>query len=64
MLRAMDNPHELPRLMTDTEIVYEDPNGLAGYMEKLRALTSQDLQAVAAQYFKEENYSTATLIPK
>jgi predicted Zn-dependent peptidase len=64
ILRAMDNPHELPRLMTDTDVVYADENGLADYVEKLVALSSKEIQTTAQRYFQEENYATATLIPK
>jgi len=64
ILRAMDNPHELPRLITDTEIVYADENGLDNYVEKLVALSPKKVQDTAKRYFKAENYATATLIPK
>jgi len=64
IMRAMDNPHELPRLMTDTEIVYASQNGLAEYVNKLKLLRAQDLLLTASKYFQEENYSTVTLSPK
>lgn len=64
IMRAMDSTHELPRLITDTEIVYGNQEGLSGYVTKLKKLTSQDILATASKYFKEENYSTVTLTPK
>ncbi len=64
ILRAMDNPQELPRLMIDTEIVYEDENALSGYVENLVALSATEIQATAQRYFQEKNYATATLVPK
>jgi predicted Zn-dependent peptidase len=64
IMRAMDSPHELPRLVTDTEIVYGNQEGLSGYVKKLKKLTSQDVLVTASKYFKEENYSTVTLTPK
>lgn len=64
ILRAMDNPHELPRLMTDTEVVYADEKGLSRYIKKLVTLSPKEVQATAQRYFQKENYSTATLIPK
>ena len=64
ILRAMDNPHELPRLITDTEIVYGNQSGLQEYLNKLRAVTTQNIQQVANKYFQDKNYSTATVVPK
>jgi len=64
IMRAMDNPHELPRLITDTEIVYGNQEGLSDYVCNLKKLTSQDILVTASKYFKEENYSTVTLAPK
>jgi predicted Zn-dependent peptidase len=60
----MDSPHELPRLITDTEIVYGNQEGLSAYVKKLKKLTSQDVLVTASKYFKEEKYSTVTLTPK
>jgi zinc protease len=64
LLRAMDSSHELPRLMTDTEIVYGNEKGLSDYLNKLKALTQQNILATANKYFQEENYSTAILMSK
>ena len=63
-MRAMDNPHELPRLITDTELVYGNSEGLSVYVSKLKKLTSTDILVTANKYFKEENYSTVSLTPK
>ena len=64
LFRAFDDPHELPRIMTDTEIMFGTENALIDYTNKLRALTTQDIVATANKYFQEENYSTAILTPK
>jgi predicted Zn-dependent peptidase len=64
IMRAMDNPHELPRLIADTEIVYNNKEGLSEYVNNLKKLTSQNLLVTASKYFKEENYSAVTLAPK
>lgn len=64
IMRAIDSPHELPRLMADTEIIYANENGLAEYVRKLKSLKPQDVQLTASKFFLEENYSTVTLTPK
>lgn len=64
ILRAIDNPHELPRLITDTEIVYANKTGLKDYLNNLLELKKDDIEVTSKKYFQEKNYSTATLIPK
>ena len=64
IMRAMDNPHELPRLITDNEIVYGNSEGLSVFVSKLKKLTSTEVLVTANKYFKEENYSTVSLTPK
>ena len=64
IMRAMDTPRELPKLMTDTEIIYGSQHGLAGYVSELKLLKSQDLLFTASKWFKQENYSAVTLTPK
>jgi len=54
----------LSRLITDTEIVYGNQEGLSSYVSKLKKLTSRDILVTANKYFKEENYSAVTLAPK
>jgi predicted Zn-dependent peptidase len=64
IFRAMDDPHELPRLMTDTEIVYGNEKGLSDYVTKLKGLKPQDVLVTSNKFFQEDNYSTAILTPK
>ncbi len=63
-MRGMDNPHELPRIITDTEIVYANPTALSNYLSQINAITSDDILTTAEKFFQEKNYSTAILMPK
>jgi predicted Zn-dependent peptidase len=62
--RGIDDPHELPRLIADTELMFSNEKELSAYLERIRSLTSIDIMNVAKKYFREENYSTAILAPK
>jgi predicted Zn-dependent peptidase len=61
---GIDDPHELPRIMADIELIYSNEQELEKYLEKIKQLTSKDIMETARKYFKEENYSTAILTPK
>lgn len=62
--RAFDNPHLLPRLLTDLEIYFENENAAADYIERIKSLTEQNVLEVSSKYFQEENYAEAILAPK
>ena len=62
--RGIDDPHELPRLIADTELMFSNEKELSVYLERIRSLTSNDIMNVAKKYFREKNYSTAILGPK
>ena len=64
IVRGVDEPHELPRIIADTELMFSNEKEVSAYIEKIKHLTSQDIINVASKYFKEENYSTAILTPK
>lgn len=62
--RSIDNPRELPRIMANMEIHFESENSLSEYADKINSVTDSDLMETASQYFQDENYSTAILVPK
>jgi predicted Zn-dependent peptidase len=62
--RAFDNPHLLPRLLTDLEIYFENEHAAADYIERIKSLTEQNVLEVSSKYFQEENYAEAILAPK
>ena len=62
--RAMDSYGQLPRLLADVEICFEDENALRQYTDKIRLLCEKDITKVANKYFQERNYATARLTPK
>jgi predicted Zn-dependent peptidase len=64
IMRAIDNPHELPRIIADTEIIYANPIALSNYLSQINSITSDDILVAAEKFFQERNYSTAILIPK
>ena len=64
VFRSIDSPYMLPRVMTDSEIYFEDENALIRYIDKIRSLSEQDIAEVANKYFQEGNYATAITTPK
>jgi zinc protease len=45
-------------------VYYNDPNLINTFESKIRAVTKEDIQRVARQYFKETNRSVITTLPK
>ena len=64
VFRAIDSSSQLPRVMVDSEIYFENENLLATYIDKTRSLSEEDVKEVADKYFQENNYATAIVVPK
>ena len=64
IFRTIDDPHELPRFLADSEIHYENEKALENYIKNITQLTGKDIQETANKYFQEENYAKVTLTPK
>ncbi|MCW4009211.1 MAG: insulinase family protein [Candidatus Bathyarchaeota archaeon] len=64
ILRAVDDYHELPRLLADIEIHFENENSLQTYINRINQLTKEDITHAAEKYFQDPNYATAILTPK
>jgi predicted Zn-dependent peptidase len=62
--RAIDNPRELPRILANMEIHFENEKALLDYINKIDEISEPNITEAANKYFQEENYSTVTLIPK
>lgn len=64
VFRAMDDSHELPRILADSEIHFENGKALQNYINKITQLSEQDITEAANKYFQETNYAVAILKPK
>ena len=62
--RSIDSPRELPRILANMEIHFENENALAEYTNIINTVSEQDIIKAAKKYFEEENYSTVTVLPK
>jgi zinc protease len=62
--RTIDNPHELPILLADSEIHYKDAKALQDYLNRIAQLSPQDITEIANKYFKDENYAWTILTGK
>jgi len=62
--RSIDSPRELPRILANMEIHFENENALVDYTTIINTISAQDIIEVAKKYFEEENYSSVTVLPK
>jgi zinc protease len=62
--RTIDDSHELPILLADSEIHYKDAKALQDYLNKIAQLSPQDITEIANKYFKDENYAWTILTGK
>jgi predicted Zn-dependent peptidase len=62
--RAVDDYHELPRILADIEVHFKNETSLQTYITKITQLTEKDITKTAEKYFHDKNYSTAILAPK
>ncbi len=64
ILRLMDDPIESVRTIAVKEILFSNEKALANYTKIIKTLTKEDILSTANKYFKEDNYSTVTLLPR
>ena len=64
IFRSFDSPHQLPRLLTDLEIYFEDENVVTDYLERIRSFSEHTIMEVSGKYFEEKNYAEAIMAPK
>ena len=62
--RTIDDSHELPILLADSEIHYRNAKAIQDYLNRINQLSSQDIMETAKKYFREESYSWVILTGK
>jgi zinc protease len=63
VLRGMDNPDAALDILAFIEIQYGDEHALESYLAKRKALTSAEIQKVAAKYLNQDCLCTVKLKP-
>jgi predicted Zn-dependent peptidase len=63
VLRGMDNPHDCYEIIAFMENQFGSEYALSDYVDKIKAVTSRDIQEAAATYLDEEKFCTAILNP-
>ncbi|HSV49484.1 MAG TPA: pitrilysin family protein [Candidatus Acidoferrales bacterium] len=63
VLRGMDSPHDCYEIITYMETQFGNEYGLKNYVERIRAVTCEDLRRVAGQFLAEDCLCTAILNP-
>jgi zinc protease len=64
ILRGIDRTEECQDILAFMEIQYNNENALVNYLNKIKAVTAEDIRSVAEVYLQEENSTTAILAPK
>jgi predicted Zn-dependent peptidase len=64
VFRSVDYPYTLPRILTDSELYFENENVLVRYLDRIRSLSERNVTEVANKYFQESNYATVITTPK
>jgi len=64
ILRGIDSPEECQDILAFMEIQFNDERSLVGYLDKVKAVTVDDVLSVAGGYLQEDNFTTAILAPK
>ncbi len=64
ILRGMDNPHETSEILAYMEIQFRNERSLLDYIDKIKAVSSENITEAANTYFQEDCLSTVILKPK
>jgi predicted Zn-dependent peptidase len=64
LYRDFDSPTELPRLIAETELHYQNEKALPEYIKKIQTTTNQDIIEIANKYLQNDKYSKVTLTSK
>ena len=62
--RTIDDSHELPILLADSEIHHRSAKALQDYLNRIAQVTEQEIIETAKKYFRKENYAWAILTSK
>jgi predicted Zn-dependent peptidase len=63
ILRGMDNPNECSEILAYLEMQFKSERALIDYIDKIKAVSSQDIAEAANTYLQEDRLSTAMLKP-
>jgi predicted Zn-dependent peptidase len=64
ILRGIDNPDECQDILAFMEIQFNQEKALQDYLEKIKNVTTKDVQAAAQVYLQEDNFTSAVITPK
>ena len=62
--RGVDNAESCGEIISNMEIQFGNENALTNYVNKMKAVTTEELREVANRYLQEENLAMAVLTPK
>jgi zinc protease len=63
-LRGIDSPEECQDILAFMEIQFNNEKALVNYLEKIKAVTPENIIEAANTYLQEDNFSAAILKPK
>ncbi|NLB75194.1 MAG: insulinase family protein [Crenarchaeota archaeon] len=63
ILRAMDNPHDCYEIITFMEMQYGSEFALKEYIDKIKAVSCEDIRRATIEYLGEDSLCTAILNP-
>ena len=63
VLRGMDNPHDCYEIITFMEMQFGNEFALKNYVERIKAVTCEDIRLAAVEYLNEDSLCTAILNP-
>jgi len=62
--RGVDDAESCGEIISNMEIQFGNENALTNYVNKMKAVTTEELREVANRYLQEENLAMAVLTPK
>jgi len=63
VLRGMDNPHDSMEIINYMELQFQAASALKNYLDKIRAVTANDIKEAVNRYLNEDCLCTAILNP-
>lgn len=64
ILRGIDSPDDCQDILAFMEIQFNHEKALGSYLEKIKAVTTNDVLETAQMYLQEDNFTSAVLTPK
>lgn len=63
VLRGMDNPHDCYEIIAFMDMQFGNEYALKNYVERIKAVTCEDIRLAAVEYLNEDSLCTAILNP-